>query len=210
MTCQPCPPGTHVKLPCTDSNPSCVACRKGRFNSSSNTAFGCRPCKRHCPGYGEIPRKPCTRFQDLQCGCPSGSWHYKPGTSESKCLPYRKCGNGFGVAVPGKSWSFYKLCICKMLVVWKGLLLKWIQVNMAKTWIKSFGYLTSDNTGCINLKEKYRPWTSPCVVETHGRLQLELTSGVEIVLVRIDNIYDSALTSTSGLNYSRLVTYSII
>ncbi|XP_064643345.1 tumor necrosis factor receptor superfamily member 21-like [Lineus longissimus] len=105
MTCQPCPPGTHVKPPCTDTTPSCVACIPGRYNPGWTRAIDCRPCKRHCHGYDEIPKKPCRRLHDLQCGCRSGSWHYKPNTKSSKCLPLRVCDSGFGVTIPGTNVS---------------------------------------------------------------------------------------------------------
>ncbi|XP_064648340.1 tumor necrosis factor receptor superfamily member 11B-like [Lineus longissimus] len=106
--CVKCPPGSYVVKDChqDDTNSTvCGACPTGDYTQAWNAYHGCKHCRTHCNGANEIMTAECKPDHDIVCGCPPGFWREKHRTPNAKCLPFLKCGKGYGVDKSGTNIS---------------------------------------------------------------------------------------------------------
>ncbi|XP_066495879.1 tumor necrosis factor receptor superfamily member 10A-like [Tiliqua scincoides] len=84
--CKKCPPGTYVSAHCTRSEAegTCLPCPDDTFFQHKNEHSSCSSCKT-CRLLDEVERKPCTKTNNTQCACKTGSY-CSPGLPCETCL----------------------------------------------------------------------------------------------------------------------------
>lgn len=112
VTCYLCPPGFKWTADCTKSNhtASCTPCEDNTFHSQYNRSPRCAKCSTDCShlhrgkfvaGNAYITEN-CTRTNDIKCQCVSGTYKKSYGI-RNKCIEYKICSIGEGVAQKGES-----------------------------------------------------------------------------------------------------------
>ncbi|KAL7874813.1 hypothetical protein SRHO_G00057830 [Serrasalmus rhombeus] len=94
--CSLCPPGTHMRAPCTRSEPTeCLPCPSGHYTQYRNYLHRCLPCRAPCE-HNQRERHACTPTSDRECEC--APFHY---WRADQCVRHTRCGPGFGAKRTG-------------------------------------------------------------------------------------------------------------
>ncbi|KAL7886767.1 hypothetical protein AOLI_G00044880 [Acnodon oligacanthus] len=96
LRCRLCPPGTHMRGPCTRSQSTeCLPCPSGQYTQYWNYLHRCLPCRAPCE-HNQRERHECTPTSDRECECaPDHYWR------ADQCVTHKRCGPGFGVKRTG-------------------------------------------------------------------------------------------------------------
>ncbi|XP_037310159.2 tumor necrosis factor receptor superfamily member 6B-like [Pungitius pungitius] len=98
LTCDKCPPGTHITDYCTATTPTaCAPCRRQHYTELWNYLPKCLYCSNFCTENQEVETE-CTETSNRVCRCKDG--FYLTGDS---CVRHKKCPPGRGVQTKGTS-----------------------------------------------------------------------------------------------------------
>ncbi|XP_030606451.1 tumor necrosis factor receptor superfamily member 6B-like [Archocentrus centrarchus] len=96
LTCDKCPPGTHMSAHCTATAPTqCLPCKSGHFTELWNYLPRCLYCSNFCIGNLEVETE-CSPTTNRVCRCKDGFYW-----DEDFCVRHAECGPGHGVRVKG-------------------------------------------------------------------------------------------------------------
>ncbi|XP_036435549.1 tumor necrosis factor receptor superfamily member 6B-like [Colossoma macropomum] len=96
LRCTLCPPGTHMRAPCTRSRPTeCLPCPSGQYTQYWNYLHRCLPCRAPCD-HNQRERHECTPTTDRECECVPG-YHWRA----DRCARHTRCSPGFGAIRTG-------------------------------------------------------------------------------------------------------------
>ncbi|XP_034031126.1 tumor necrosis factor receptor superfamily member 11B-like [Thalassophryne amazonica] len=96
LTCDKCPPGTHMAAHCTATTSTvCVPCRKDHFTDLWNFLPRCLYCDNFCIYNLEVEAE-CSPVSNRVCRCQEG--FYWTGDF---CVHHTECGPGHGVRTKG-------------------------------------------------------------------------------------------------------------
>ncbi|KAG5838056.1 tumor necrosis factor receptor superfamily member 6B-like [Anguilla anguilla] len=108
VTCDKCPPGTHVVKHCTKKRPTeCGACPDRHYTEFWNYIERCRYCNVFCME-DQFEKSPCNATHNRVCECKSG--HY---FNQGFCMKHSTCPPGEGVHVTGTAEADVKCVPCE-------------------------------------------------------------------------------------------------
>ncbi|XP_047015919.1 tumor necrosis factor receptor superfamily member 6B [Ictalurus punctatus] len=95
VTCDRCPPGSHLQKHCTDTQRTvCRPCDAGFYTEFSNYIYDCLPCD-WCSS-DQTEAKKCTSSSNRVCQCKEGFYW-----NSHFCQQHTVCQKGYGVKVKG-------------------------------------------------------------------------------------------------------------
>ncbi|XP_010730678.3 tumor necrosis factor receptor superfamily member 6B [Larimichthys crocea] len=98
LTCDKCPPGTHMAAHCTATTPTkCAPCKADHYTELWNYLPRCLYCNNFCFDNQEV-EKECSAVNNRVCRCKEG--FYK---TYDFCMKHSECGTGQGVFTRGTS-----------------------------------------------------------------------------------------------------------
>lgn len=97
LTCNMCPPGTHMTAHCTaTAHTQCAPCRNSHFTELWNYLPRCLYCSTLCTENQEV-EKECSPVNDRVCRCKEGFYW-----NDDFCATHTECGPGYGVQTKGR------------------------------------------------------------------------------------------------------------
>ncbi|XP_048879041.1 tumor necrosis factor receptor superfamily member 1B [Brienomyrus brachyistius] len=113
LCCSKCPPGTGLKIKCTQGRDSiCEPCEPGSYNSNMGYAncFKCRSCRED---HNLVYTQKCTSTTEAICSCREGWYCRMMNLGSCKtCIRYSSCPPGSGVLEKGTQTSNVKCKTC--------------------------------------------------------------------------------------------------
>ncbi|XP_030639101.1 tumor necrosis factor receptor superfamily member 11B-like [Chanos chanos] len=96
LTCDRCPPGTHMSYHCNRTSPTvCSPCPKNHFTQYSNYLSKCLYCSTFCVD-NQIIKEECSPKSNRVCDCKEG-YYWRADF----CVKHSECPTGFGVKEKG-------------------------------------------------------------------------------------------------------------
>ncbi|XP_013869694.1 tumor necrosis factor receptor superfamily member 6B [Austrofundulus limnaeus] len=96
LTCNRCPPGTHLAAHCTATAPTkCAPCRSDHFTELWNYLPRCLYCNNICTQNQEVETE-CSPVSNRVCRCKAGFY-----MMDDFCMRHSECGLGHGVQTKG-------------------------------------------------------------------------------------------------------------
>lgn len=97
LTCNKCPPGTHMKEHCTaTTHTQCAPCRADHFTELWNYLPRCLYCSTMCTENQEVEEE-CSPVSDRVCRCKEGFYW-----NNDFCATHAECAPGYGVQTKGR------------------------------------------------------------------------------------------------------------
>ncbi|XP_071324750.1 tumor necrosis factor receptor superfamily member 6B-like [Trachinotus anak] len=98
LTCDKCPPGTHMTAHCTSTTPTqCAPCRSHHFTELWNYLPRCLYCNNFCTENQEVETE-CSAVSNRVCRCKEGFYW-----ASDFCIRHSECEPGRGVQMKGTS-----------------------------------------------------------------------------------------------------------
>ncbi|TKS81834.1 Tumor necrosis factor receptor superfamily member 6B [Collichthys lucidus] len=98
LTCDKCPPGTHMAAHCTATTPTkCAPCKADHYTELWNYLPRCLYCNNFCFDNHEV-EKECSAVNNRVCRCKEGFYQ-----THDFCMKHSECGTGQGVFTRGTS-----------------------------------------------------------------------------------------------------------
>ncbi|XP_076008801.1 tumor necrosis factor receptor superfamily member 11B-like [Genypterus blacodes] len=98
LTCDMCPPGTHMAAHCTATTPTkCAQCKEQHFTELWNYLPRCLYCNNFCTHNQEVETE-CSPLNNRVCRCTEGYYW-----TDDFCIRHAQCGPGHGVKTTGTS-----------------------------------------------------------------------------------------------------------
>ncbi|XP_026225910.1 tumor necrosis factor receptor superfamily member 11B-like isoform X2 [Anabas testudineus] len=98
LTCDMCPPGTHMTAHCTATTPTqCAPCRRDHYTELWNYLPRCLYCSTFCTENQEVVKE-CSAVSERVCQCKEGFYW-----NDDFCARHSECGPGHGVQKKGTS-----------------------------------------------------------------------------------------------------------
>ncbi|XP_034467666.1 tumor necrosis factor receptor superfamily member 6B-like [Hippoglossus hippoglossus] len=105
LTCDRCPPGTHMTAHCTASTATqCAACRREHFTELWNHLSRCLYCDSFCTANQEVETE-CSALSNRVCRCKEGFYW-----ANDFCMRHSECEPGDGVRTQG---TLQKNTVCE-------------------------------------------------------------------------------------------------
>ncbi|XP_070691866.1 tumor necrosis factor receptor superfamily member 6B-like [Pempheris klunzingeri] len=96
LTCDKCPPGTHMAAHCTATTPTkCAPCSDDHFTEFWNYLSRCLYCSNFCFENQEVERE-CSPVSNRVCRCQEGFY-----LTSDFCMKHSQCKPGYGVQTKG-------------------------------------------------------------------------------------------------------------
>ncbi|XP_030249426.1 tumor necrosis factor receptor superfamily member 6B-like [Sparus aurata] len=98
LTCDKCPPGTHMAAHCTATTPTrCELCQTEHFTEFWNYLPRCLYCSNVCVD-NQVVERECTVTANRVCRCVDGFYG-----ADDFCIRHKECAPGSGVVTKGTS-----------------------------------------------------------------------------------------------------------
>ncbi|KAM8927652.1 tumor necrosis factor receptor superfamily member 14 [Pelodytes ibericus] len=103
--CPKCPPGSIVKIHCTNGKSTvCIPCEQNTYMDHPNGLTRCLRCKTCDSGAGLVTKKACTYTSNAECVCEEGSFCHTEKSEECDlCQRHTECSAGEMVKQAGTS-----------------------------------------------------------------------------------------------------------
>lgn len=100
LTCEKCPPGTHMAARCTATTQTqCVPCKEQHFTELYNYLPRCLYCNNFCTDNQEVETE-CSAVKNRVCRCKEGFYW-----ANDFCIRHSECEPGQGVQTKGMCLS---------------------------------------------------------------------------------------------------------
>ncbi|MBN3306085.1 TR11B factor, partial [Amia calva] len=105
LSCDHCPPGTHLHSHCTATRQTvCAPCPASHYTQYWNYLYSCQYCNNFC-NENQFVKKECSALHNRICECREGYFW-----DSEFCLKHTECPSGYGIKVKGTA---YKDTLCE-------------------------------------------------------------------------------------------------